>query len=278
MKPIITAGACALLVAATGAAHAHGTLTEVEIYDRSEGRILPVYEHRGRYYVVGRPGNEYQIQLRNESGGDVLAVVSVDGVNVVTGETASWEQSGYVLDTWRTLDIKGWRKDLERTAAFYFTRLPDSYAARTGRPDNVGVIGVALFQRKFHVIPDPVPLRQEEDASGSARPFGESRAQAPSAQAGRPAEAESKALEREGNDAYGKRDDARLGTGHGRSETSYARYTSFERATEAPAEIITIHYDSYRNLLAQGVIPDDGHVRPLAASPFPGRFVPDPPR
>ncbi len=274
MKPIIKAGACALLIAATSVAHAHGSLTNVEIYDRSEGRVLPIYEHHGRYYVVGRPGNEYQIQLSNHSGGDVLAVVSVDGVNVVSGETASWEQSGYVLDTWRTLDINGWRKDLERTAAFYFTRLPDSYAARTGRPDNVGVIGVALFQRKFHVIPDPIPLGEEQGASEPARPFGH-----PRAQAGGRAEAKSKALARERNDAYSPRqDEDRLGTGHGRSETSYARYTSFERATEAPVEIITIHYDSYRNLLAQGVIPDDGHVRPLAASPFPGRFVPDPPR
>ena len=35
---------------------------------------------------------------------------------------------------------------LSQTAAFYFTDLADSYAARTGRPDNVGVIGVALFR------------------------------------------------------------------------------------------------------------------------------------
>ena len=121
---------------------------DVQIYDRTEGRLLTSYQFEGRTYVVGRPGNEYQIALRNRAGQDVLAIVSVDGVNVVTGETAAASQSGYVIDTWRNVEIKGWRKSLDRIAAFYFTELPDSYAARTGRPDNVGVIGVALFRRR----------------------------------------------------------------------------------------------------------------------------------
>ena len=45
---------------------------------------------QGKAWVVGQPGNEYQISLRNQSGSDVLAVVSVDGVNVITGETAEY--------------------------------------------------------------------------------------------------------------------------------------------------------------------------------------------
>src|SRR5208337_3068580 len=75
-------------------------------------------------------------------------VMSVDGVNVITGDTASPRQAGYVLAPLESADIGGWRKSLSRTAAFYFTALPDSYAARTGRPDNVGVIGVALYRER----------------------------------------------------------------------------------------------------------------------------------
>jgi len=65
-----------------------------------------------------------------------------------------------------------------------------------------------------------------------------------------------------------------LGTGHGQSETSVVRYANFERASSTPDEVITIYYDSYRNLVAQGVIADGTRVaRP---NPFPHQFVPDP--
>jgi hypothetical protein len=127
---------------------AAGRLADIEIYDRVSGRTLPVYESGGHWFVAGRPGNEYQVSIRNRDRGDLLAVISVDGVNVVTGETAAAAQSGYVIERGRTSSIAGWRKSLDRIAAFYFTDLGDSYAARTGRPDNVGVIGVALFRRK----------------------------------------------------------------------------------------------------------------------------------
>src|SRR5262245_43759350 len=85
------------LCGATGTAGAVGNIVDVTVYDRLENRTLPVYQHGGRYYVVGRPGNEYQINLRSRNGADVLTVLSVDGVNAISGETASWSQSGYVL-------------------------------------------------------------------------------------------------------------------------------------------------------------------------------------
>ena len=66
----------------------------------------------------------------------------------------------------------------------------------------------------------------------------------------------------------------KLGTGHGQSETSVVRYTDFERASTNPDEVIAIYYDSYRNLVAQGVIRD--YPRYARPSPFPGQFVPDP--
>ena len=248
--------ALALLASLAQQAWAVGGLAEVAVFDRSEGRRLPVYWHEGRAWVVGKPGNEYQIAVKNRRGEDLLAVMSVDGINVVTGETASPQQSGYVLAPWRALDVKGWRKNLERTAAFYFTKLPDSYAARTGRPEHVGVIGVALFQRRRSEPPlDIAPL------SRRAAPQA---ADAESASGGARAEIQSRPAER----------DAKLGTGHGRSEPSHARYADFERASSTPAETIALYYDSYRNLVARGVIRGPRPFDP-APRPFPG-FVPDP--
>src|SRR5882762_7045248 len=208
-----------------------GGLADLSVYDRTEGRQLAVHWHEGRAYVVGTPGNEYQVTLRSRSREEVLAVVSVDGINVITGQSADPAQSGYVLAPSGALEIRGWRKSLAQTAAFYFTSLPDSYAARTGRPDDVGVIGIALFRKKQDL---PAFISKSE-----------------------PRVAEQV-----------------LGTGHGRREDSPARYVSFERATSAPTELVTLYYDSYRNLLARGVIRQPVPVAPLPR-PFPD-FVPDP--
>src|SRR2546426_2382733 len=104
-----------LLAAASlsaGQAFAHGGLADLSVYDRTEGRRLPVYWHEGRAYIVGKPGNEYQVSVRNRLREDVLTVVSVDGVNVISGETADPSQTGYVFGPSQGYDILGWRKSL----------------------------------------------------------------------------------------------------------------------------------------------------------------------
>jgi hypothetical protein len=254
----------ALAVAGGALAHWPVARVSVEIVDRTEGRVLPIYSHAGRSYVVGKPGNEYSIRVRNSSAERVLAVMSIDGVNIITGDTASTAQSGYVFAPNETAELAGWRRDMSRTAAFYFTALSNSYAARTGRPDNVGVIGVALFRER------PVQfgglLKDRERAQFADRAEPAERTAGANAPSPAPAVAETAPVKQQ------------LGTGHGRSETSYAQYTTFERASETPSETIAIYYDSYENLLVQGVpvgAPPIAHVRP---EPFPdrGRFVPDP--
>lgn len=251
MKRLRLAGA-ALALVFSAQALAVGGLADVNVYDRTEKRPLRVYWHDGRAYVAGRPGNEYQVTVRSREGGDLLAVMSVDGINVISGETAHTQQSGYVLGPRGDLEVKGWRKSLARTAAFYFTALPDSYAARTGRPDDVGVIGVALFRRK---VQPPQPVGGIPPADPLARP------EAPAARRGAGP----------GAAADAERSAETLGTGHGRSEASHAHWVEFERASAQPAETIVIRYDSHANLVAMGVIPERG--RP--PRPFPG-FVPDP--
>jgi hypothetical protein len=249
----------ALLIAAVCLAASHpalavGSLAEVTIQDRQANRVLPVYQGQDGMYVAGTPGNEYAIQICNRSGSDLLAVVSVDGVNVVTGQTAHTQQSGYVIPAYGFIEIKGWRKSLQRIAAFYFTDLGDSYAARTGRPDDVGVIGVALFKRK----PEPrLELEQQLGRRDQAGPAAADSAAAP------PGEAHSAKREAQAPS---------LGTGHGRGESSHARYVDFERESSSPSETVTLRYDSRENLVAMGVIQE----RRRKPNPFPGTFVPDP--
>lgn len=292
---------CLSLLSALGGlstpASAIGNLADVTVYDRVENRTLPIHHHNGRYYVVGKPGNEYQIRIANRGRQEILSVVSVDGVNAVSGETANWDQTGYVLGNTQAFDIRGWRKSMDRIAAFYFTEHQNSYAARTGRPNNVGVIGVAVFRKKYEppvrIDPQPRPWPRpysrsdspspsagEDSSSGAARDGTRSAEGAPPAAAGAPASGMENRADTfsgyGGATARAPQKSTTLGTGHGRSEESQVTYTNFERASSSPAEVITIHYDTYENLLAQGVIVQPPvYARPTPV-PFPGQFVPDP--
>jgi hypothetical protein len=278
MKKIIVSAA---LLLSTTNIFAIGRIADITVVDRQQQRTLQVYWHEGRAYVEGKPGNEYQIVLRNQAGQDVLAVVSVDGVNVVTGETAAPSQGGYVIDQWKRIEVAGWRNSYSTTAAFYFTTLADSYSTRTGRPQNVGVIGAALYRRKIESSPDEVPLNypplgrlqkdggerseqglsERSDSNRAERSAAAKALNAPSASMQAPA---SPAL------------DSPIGTGYGRSETSPARAVNFKRATSSPEEVVTIYYDSRANLIARGIIAHNDWQR-REPQPFPARFVPAPP-
>src|SRR5579863_6765033 len=135
-------------LATTCDAQAMGGVAEVAIIDRDSGAELSPHFYHGEYWVAGRPGARYAIEIRNRLGERLLAVTSVDGVNVVSGATAAWDQTGYVFGSGERYQITGWRKTDAEVAAFTFTASPNSYAERTGRPANVGVIGVALFRER----------------------------------------------------------------------------------------------------------------------------------
>ncbi len=259
----------------TVSACAAGQLGSVELVSRPDGRLLSGYPKDGRRWVVGTPGQEYGIRVCNTTGRRVLAVMSVDGVNVVSGETASPAQSGYVLSAHECADINGWRKNNASTAAFYFTELPDAYAARTGRPENVGVVGVAFFrERPQRITWKDAPARVA--ASPAAEPAGrQDAAEASASAAGRAGNAQAARAEAA---ADAPAPMAKIGTGHGRREWSPVETTTFERESGTPNETLAIHYDRRENLVAMGILPPPSIAR--SPNPFPNwtpRFVPDPP-
>jgi hypothetical protein len=300
-------------LATTCKAHAVGAMADVAVIDRDSGAVLSPHYYRGEYWVAGTPGARYAIEIRNRLGERLLAVASVDGVNVVSGATAGWDQTGYVFSPGDRYQITGWRKSDAEVAAFTFTASPNSYAERTGRPANVGVIGVALFRER---PPQPVyesPMigrLAEQDRSDAQERLKDQagRRDAPRAAASESArnEAESspsrQSLDKAAgaaNSAFGAASSAgdarvapaapapiqplagapKLGTGHGEREYSYVNHTDFMRMQSQPNEIIRIRYDSMENLLAMGIVK---RPRPAAPSinPFPvspeQQYVPDP--
>ncbi len=247
-----------------------GGLANISIVDRDTGVALTPHYFHGEYWVAGTPGARYAIEIRNRAGGRLLAVTSVDGVNVITGETAGWGQNGYVFSPGQQYEITGWRKSDAEVAAFTFTALPDSYAALTGRPANVGVIGVALFRER----PPPGVSYFEGGVGGLSRQAPpRDAAAAARAQAASPVAPSALAAE------SAQKSQPDLGTGHGAREYSYVNRTEFTRMQEEPNEVIHIRYDSLEKLVAMGIVRRP-HLRPEGADPFPASvsgYVPDPP-
>ena len=291
MKPFPTfrlALTCAAALAAlsTLPAHAVGRLADIQLIDRDSGETLTVHRHRGEHWVAGRPGARYAVSVRNSTGARVLGVVSVDGVNVISGETAAWQQTGYVLAPWQQHAITGWRKSDAEVAAFHFTASDASYAERTGRPAHVGVIGVAVFREKPLPPPPPAVLPWPSSPSDEAAPHSRSDASASGA-ADNTSEAQAEGeAPRERAESLAARRLApaaplpapRLGTGHGAREHAPVTHTTFERRRERPDEIIRIRYDSRETLIAMGIIPTQ--AVPPRPNPFPGAvqpgYAPDP--
>lgn len=249
-----------------------GQLIDMEIVSRG-GAALPTYSHRGRIWVSGNPGERYAVRLTNRSSARVLAVLSVDGVNAVSGETASAQQAGYVLEPWASAEIRGWRKSLDDVAQFYFTSLSDSYAGRTGRPGNVGVIGVAVF-REYQEPSLPLEMKRRSEVPAPATPKAEARGATSDAAREGEGGADAARSAKRSQPSSGER----IGTGHGAREHSPTRYTDFRRASPSPAEVVQTYYDSHANLVARGIIPRSpyqGRPEPFPRD-VPGPFVPDP--
>jgi hypothetical protein len=268
MKTSLVALIVAAALTASTSATALGRLVDVGVYDRTTQQELPVYRYQGRYYVAGQPGHRYQIHLRNIEGARVLSVVSVDGVNAISGDTADWAQTGYVLGPYTSTDIRGWRKSLSQVADFVFADAAQSYATRTGRPDNVGVIGLAVFRAR--PLPRPI-LPMVPEATSAARKAAESAAAGALPPSTAPAPVAAEAPLVPPLDASGP-----LGTGHGPREESSVSYTDFKRASATPDDVITLYYDTRERLVAQGVIPSPGVPPTGLPEPFPGHFAPDP--
>jgi hypothetical protein len=267
MKSLLSA-AVAVALTFSAAAHA-GSLVDVSVIDRDTGSVLPTHRHDGKLYIAGVPGHRYSVRLNNRTGARVLTILSVDGVNAITGQTANPNQSGYVLDAYQSTEVEGWRKNMSEIAQFNFTAL-----------DNV-------FREKppvWRERDDKISMREAESQSraadsAAAAPPPSAPATGGAAQAAKSANAPAGEA-RSAADTMAQRPipkpEESLGTGHGARESSYASYTNFERASSSPDEVDSLWYDSYKNLVARGVIPTP---RPIAVEPQPfpnGGFVPDP--
>jgi hypothetical protein len=119
----------------------------VEILD-GDGDTLETYASHGRYYVLGQAGDRYIVHVSNPTARRIEAVISVDGIDVIDGESGDLRKRGYVVAPYGDLRIEGFRTSTTDVATFRFSSVDSSYAQRKGKGRNVGVIAVAIFEEK----------------------------------------------------------------------------------------------------------------------------------
>lgn len=118
---------------------------EVSLAVKIHGKQVKEYRHEDDNYIWAKRGTPYSIVVKNDTRKKMEVVLSVDGVDVVSREDADYQRDGYVIDPFSTQVIPGFFVDGETAGKFTFGATGESYAARTGRPRNVGVIGAAFF-------------------------------------------------------------------------------------------------------------------------------------
>jgi hypothetical protein len=123
---------------------------------RQNGETLPTYAHRDRFYVQGNAGERYVIRVTNPTPNRVEAVVTVDGLDVIDGESGDLRKRGYVVPAYGDVRIEGFRTSHHDVATFRFSSVNDSYAGQKGKARNVGVIAVAIFEEHREAPPQIV--------------------------------------------------------------------------------------------------------------------------
>lgn len=113
------------------------------------GNRCKQYQFQGKTFVEAKDGSEYVVELKNNYYKRVLAVSSVDGLNVLTGKSASDTDTGYIVGSHAAEKIKGFRFSDDEWAMFKFGYKYDgkTYAQSKGDGSerNCGVIGVKFF-------------------------------------------------------------------------------------------------------------------------------------
>jgi len=143
--------------------------------ERGPLSAYPVYRYEkylpdSRLRITARQGERYSIRVTNTSRGRIALTISVDGLNIISGQRSygGSNESMYVLNPGQTGDFAGWRSGMSHVQRFYFTSAGDSYAGRLGQSDQLGLIRVVAYREHRPVVYLPYDsLRRSEAESKS---------------------------------------------------------------------------------------------------------------
>ena len=111
------------------------------------GNPITEFSQNGLTFVEGRKGSKYKIKITNGTYSQIKAVISVDGLDILTGKRAKANAGGYVIPAYGSEVLDGWRISDKDVREFFFTKAGNSYNAKTGNDtNNLGVIGVLAYK------------------------------------------------------------------------------------------------------------------------------------
>jgi hypothetical protein len=275
MRPVTTLVGVFVLASPLAALDHHapswespGSLVGVSV--EVEGRTTPLYaapDGSGRFYLEAKRGARYAIRLDNRTRERVGVALTVDGLNVISGERSPqpwtrWVMRDpgrmYVLGPWDSVLVQGWRTSLQDVRRFTFVDEERSYASRSGKANaKMGWIEVAVFRERRPISwwgghPDEVTKDRRE----APRPYGEGRDDDGEAHADSKARQAPPASEKraDGPRASAPRPEAYPGTGWGQRTDDPAVVVEFE-PDRSPAERLTLRYEYASGLRALGILP-----------------------
>jgi hypothetical protein len=253
---IIAAVILVIVLCTAGAwAGSVGDALEVRIVT-DDGRTLPTYPAKMRQgvkkvYAEAIRGDHYRIEVQNRLNRRVGLVIAVDGRNIISG-AKSWLKNSermYILEPYGYGEFSGWRSAQDRINRFYFTDMPDSYAAAFGDESAMGVIAVALYPEVRRCKP-PMSLSQAPPTFPRGHK-GKAAGSADRAEASHTAPAASGAQMKNRADRMEKAMES-AGTGYGRDEYSPSQIVAFE-PEKRPLETIYLKYEWRATLCKLGV-------------------------
>ena len=137
----------------TGLYPTANALVSIGLRDK-DGQWYSGHELKGERIVVGIDGERYDIVVKNQTEQRIEVVLTVDGLDVLDGKKGTTKKRGYIVDADSELVVDGFRTSDAAVAAFRFGPVPESYVSLKKRGvENVGVIGIAVFQEKIGATP-----------------------------------------------------------------------------------------------------------------------------
>ena len=244
-----------------------------------DGQRTTEYAARGRRYIEALENAEYELRIHNPTASRVAVALSVDGMNTIDARhTSAWEARKWVIEPYGTIHIRGWQMSADNARRFYFTTERDSYGAKIGQTQNLGVISAVFFREQKPITIMPVTPGGREERPTYKSKDGRRIENAPAESSGTTANRD--AAKPRSTTPYPPPDDQSAATGIGRTVQNGVTWIKMD-LDQRPVAEITIRYEYREALVRLGIVPrgyprQDVLNRRERAEGFEPRYCPQP--